>query len=439
MYDTVKGRRMLALTVVVRLNQIEVSHDNFIGFDESQRVSLENAQLFRGTIAKAFPNGAITWALSYGALTSELAHFKDILAYVKQCHFQYGDDVTYIPGGYFANAYSPIDKVNAEIDQALLLIEKLMGDGYKPKALIAGFLSSKNQQHLVDKHGIHVCQGTIWSQYAVDNQDGEGSVCYPYYPSKEHFCKPAQGKEDMIDCVCLDGWACDFVCARLEGHGWEHNSRMGVGPIETIMTYGTLVGVTEQMLTTACHFDDGFARNGFAFVPVIWELSLMHSYDADCAALGKWLQSVAARWPDAQMTTMADVGLSWRNENKDNSRFDYRFEALGTGIGASHRWLRVKWYMNSTFRLGLIHDRRDESTRVMDFTVYTDPAQEPESGATRRWSLMGRINQKGVREQDKPILLDEMDEEMITLIQSRGIDIDELPVFTGVTYPQKGV
>ena len=40
MYDTVKGRRMLALTVVVRLNQIEVSHDKFIGFDESQMVTL---------------------------------------------------------------------------------------------------------------------------------------------------------------------------------------------------------------------------------------------------------------------------------------------------------------------------------------------------------------------------------------------------------------
>ncbi len=41
--------------------------------------------------------------------------------------------------------------------------------------------------------------------------DGDGSICYPYYPSREHFCKPAQADSDFIDCVNLDGWTCDFL------------------------------------------------------------------------------------------------------------------------------------------------------------------------------------------------------------------------------------
>lgn len=436
MKNTVKGRRMLSLTSVIRLNQIEVSHDNFIGSDESNMISLDNARRFRNTVLSAFPHGAITWALSYGALTSDLPNFRETLDYVRFCHHAYGDDVTYIAGGYFANAYSSAEKVNAELDEGLALVEKLMGEGYKPKAVIAGFLSSVNQKHLVEKHGIHVCQGTIWSQYSIDNQDGDGSVCYPYYPSTEHYCKPAQSADDKIDCVCLDGWSCDFVCARYDGCDWTCNSRMGVGPIETIMTYGPDVGIAEQLMTTACHFDDGFARNGFAYVPDIWELSLLEHYDRECKCLDRWLHEIVKRWPDAEAVPMGDVGLAWRSDNPDNSAFDYRFMTTGTGIGGSSRWLRVKWYMNSTFRLGLIHDRRDKSTQVMDFTVYTDRAEEPVSGTTRSWSLMGRINQKGVRPQDKPIAISELDAETRALIESRGISIDELDEFEPVKYPQ---
>lgn len=426
---SLKGGRFLAITSIIRLNQIEVAHDRFIGNDEAEMVSLENARRFRDTIRAVYPEGAITWALSYGALTSARDNFRKLRQYVRECHALYGDDVTYIAGGFFANAYSPVGKVNRELDEALRLIEELMGPGYRPRSVIAGFLSSANQQHLAQRHDIHVCQGTIWSQYSIDNQDGDGSVCYPYYPSREHFCKPAQGPDDFIDCVCLDGWSCDFVCARENGADWECNSRMGVGPIETIMTYGDDVGVAEQLATTACHFDGGFARNGFAYVPVIWELSLMELHDRDCAALCDWLTRTRRRWPDSRLETMGDIGLMWRAENPDNSRFDYRFEMGGSGIGGSHRWLRVKWYMNSAFRLALTKDLRDGSVRVIDFTVYSDPAREPESGTTRSWSLMGRINQKGVRAQDRPIPVSALDAEARALITSRGIDLEELERF----------
>lgn len=51
------------------------------------------------------------------------------------------------------------------------------------------------------------------------------------------------GKSDFIDCVNLDGWTMDFICARRSGqtgHGIDgYNSRRGVGPIETYKGWGS--------------------------------------------------------------------------------------------------------------------------------------------------------------------------------------------------------
>jgi hypothetical protein len=153
-------------------------------------------------------------------------------------HNKYGDDITFIPGAYFANAYNTTEQVNKDLHDGLSRVSEIVGNGFRPQSVVAGFLSAANQEYLAEKEGIHVCQGNVWSQYAIDNQDGDGSVSYPYYPSKEHFCKPARGKDDFIDCVNLDGWTMDFLAARREGFADGFNSRMGVGPIETLGKYG---------------------------------------------------------------------------------------------------------------------------------------------------------------------------------------------------------
>ncbi|MFR1983375.1 MAG: DUF3863 domain-containing protein [Christensenellaceae bacterium] len=86
---------------------------------------------------------------------------------------------------------------------------------------------------------MHAAQGIYSASITLDNQDGEGSICYPYYPSKQHFCKPAQNAKDFIDCVNFDGWTVDFICASYCGCTPEgYNSRMGCGPIETLRPYG---------------------------------------------------------------------------------------------------------------------------------------------------------------------------------------------------------
>jgi hypothetical protein len=278
---------------------------------------------------------------------------------------------------------------------------------------VAGFLSAPNQQYLAEKEGIHVCQGNIWSQYAIDNQDGEGSVCYPFYPSKEHFCKPAQGKDDFIDCVNLDGWSMDFLAARREGFAGGFNSRMGAGPIETLGKYGKEKGLQEMLHTTSLNFDRGFELNQFGWVTNCWELSL----PIDVSGLTDWLAEIKKRWPDVKFITQGEFGLIWRNHYKENS-FNYRFEEKGSGIGGSDVNNEIRWFMNKTFRLAFLRNwQKNSPEMVIDFTRYDVKAKEPVSGSTRNWSFFGDINQKGIRPQDKPVMLKDLPTENKAVIK----------------------
>jgi len=394
------GNRFLTFNTVIRVNQIEVSRDKSIGQDERKLHTPDRVMKFRNAVAAAFPDARITWAFSWLALHDTSANYRQIRKVVIGYHYQYGDEITFIPGAYFANAYNSTDQVNKDMHDALALISTIVGHHYRPLSILAGFLSSKNQEYLAEKEGIHVCQGNIWSQYSIDNQDGDGSVSYPYYPSKEHFCKPAQGKNDFVDCVNLDGWTVDFLAARRAGFADGFNSRMGVGPIETIGKYGTKTGIEEMMHTTAIHFDEGFKLNGFAWVTNCWELSLPY----DVSDLNEWLNEIKKRWPDVKFITQGEFGMIWRRHYKKNN-FDYRFVETGSGIGGSDKGKRIRWFMNKDFRLGLLSGTDGSNQKVIDFTRYDLPAKEPRSGSTRNWSLLGEINQKGIRKQDKPVPL----------------------------------
>jgi hypothetical protein len=172
----------------------------------------------------------MTWAMSWLALNDIRQEYKDARRLVVSYHEQYGDEITFIPGGYFAPMYDSREHVRETIHKALRLISEMVGNGYRPQCLVAGFMDAEDQNFLATEEGIHVCQGQIWSQHGIDNGDGDGGICYPYYPSREHYLKPAQGAADLIDCVCLDGWTCDFLTARREGFQGGFNSRLGVGP-----------------------------------------------------------------------------------------------------------------------------------------------------------------------------------------------------------------
>ncbi|MDR1454533.1 MAG: DUF3863 domain-containing protein, partial [Tannerella sp.] len=82
-------------------------------------------------------------------------------------HEQYGDDVTFIPGSYFANAYNTVEQVNRDLHEGLALASEIVGNGFRPKSVVAGFLAAPNLQYLAEKEDVHVCQGTIWSQFSI--------------------------------------------------------------------------------------------------------------------------------------------------------------------------------------------------------------------------------------------------------------------------------
>jgi Domain of Unknown Function with PDB structure (DUF3863)/Domain of Unknown Function with PDB structure (DUF3864) len=421
--EQLNGHRFLTFNTVIRVNQIEVARDKNVGRDERHLHTPEKAIKFREAIEKGFPGSRITWAFSWLALHDTTTSYKIIRELVVGYHYRYGDEITFIPGAYFANAYNSTEQVNRDLHDGLKKVSEITGNGYRPKSVVAGFLSAKNQEYLATKEGIHVCQGNIWSQYAIDNQDGDGSVCYPYYPSKEHFCKPAQSKKDFIDCVNLDGWTMDFLSARREGFAKGFNSRMGVGPIETLGKYGIEIGLEEMLHTTAIHFDNGYKLNGFAWVTNCWELSLsdtgkdgVKSSDCDYEGLTRWLSGIRKRWPDVRFTTQGEFGLIWREQNKNNN-FNYRFSEKGSGIGGSDGDKEIDWYMNKKFRLAIIRDLETKEEKVIDFTPYDIKTKEPESGSSRNWTFFGDINQKQTRPQDKPIPLTSLSDEAQSIIK----------------------
>jgi hypothetical protein len=392
--------RFLTHVSVVRVNQIEVSTDHSIGLDEAADNRPEKIRSRRDAFARGCPDGGMTWAISWLALIDQRAEYAEARRLLASCHDKYGDEITFIPGGYFAPMYNTREQNRVTIHKALGMIGEMVGGGYRPQCLVAGYIDAENQRLLAEDEGIHVCQGEIWSQHGIDHGDGDGGICYPYYPSREHYLKPAQGKADFIDCVCLDGWTCDFLTARREGFKGGFNSRLGVGPIESVGHLGTVAGRKEMMDTTAMHFDSGHALNGFGWVTGIWEVSVGHDDD-----LAYWLQAVRDRWPETQVMTEGAFGLEWRKHTPNNDGLNYRFDAKGTGAPGSEKELEIQWFMNREFRLGLLSDwTRNETPMAIDFTRYDLKVEEPK-GLEREWSLMNVLNQKGTRPVDKPIRL----------------------------------
>jgi hypothetical protein len=392
--------RFLTHISVVRVNQIEVTPTRSIGEDEAADNRPERIRSRREAFARGCPNGKMTWAISWLALHDPRPQYQEARKLLASYHDRYGDEITFIPGGYFAPMYDTRDHIRQTIHDALAQISTMVGNRYRPQCLVAGFMDAENQRLLAADEGIHVCQGQIWSQHGIDHGDGDGGICYPYYPSREHYLKPAQNSADFIDCVCLDGWTCDFLTARRDGFEGHFNSRLGVGPIESVGNLGTTAGRKEMLSTTAVHFDRGHALNGFGWVTSIWETSIGHDDD-----LTWWLQAVRDRWPDTQVMTEGEFGLAWRAHNRNNAAINYRFDEKGTGAPGSESQLEIEWFMNRAFRLALLHDWTTNSPPMaIDFTRYDLPAHEPQA-LQREWSLMNVLNQKGTRPQDKPLRL----------------------------------
>jgi len=425
--DPLTGKRFVTLCIMIRTTPWEVSRDvKLHPRDEYDFHTLDYARSLREAFAKNNPDGRLTWGFTLNALEDQRDHFREIRDYVVQCKETFGDEVSYFPG-YFPAMYLPRERVNKEMTEAIQIISDFVGNGYRPKAIMGGFLSADSLQYLAEKEKIHTAHAVIWSQHAIDGGGADGSVSYPFYPSTGHFCKPAQGKNDFIDCVNLDGWTMDFICARRSGAtGHEitgFNSRRGIGPIETYKGWGLDLGHREVMHTMAIHFDKGFELNGFGWTTNIWEAQLLHEFGSDfiCSAMEMWVSDTKKRWPDTQFVTFGEFGELYRAQFASNEKMNYRFFERGSGLGDSYNNLEIKWFMNKEFRLATLRDWHfNTPEKIIDFTRYDLPAHEPAdpnpSSPQKDWSLMNRINQKGSRPQDIPVLLSELTDDELNLI-----------------------
>ncbi len=233
------GNRFVTLCIMIRTSPWEVSRDiKLHPRDEGEFHTLKIVRDLREIFFRNNPDGRLTWGFTFNALIDKRSNYVDIRKYAAECQHKYGDEVTYFPG-YFPALYLPREHVNKDMSEAVSIISDLVGNGYRPLSIMGGFLSADNMRHLAEEEDIHVAHGVIWSQHAIDGGGADGSPNYPYYPSKEHFCKPAQNKNDFIDCVNLDGWSVDFLNALISG-GIDGttvynggSSRRGVGPIES--------------------------------------------------------------------------------------------------------------------------------------------------------------------------------------------------------------
>ncbi len=211
----------------------------------------------------------------------------------------------------------------------------------------------------------------------------------------------------------------DFICARRSGSLGQkitgYNSRRGVGPLETYIGWGLDLGHREVMHTQSIHFDDGFQRNKFGWVTNIWEAEMVGEFGQVlvCSALERWVTDTKRRWPDTHFVTFGEYGEIWRKQYQTNEDWNYSFLERGSGLGDSYNNLEIEWFMNKHLRLALLRDWQTECPqRVIDFTRYDLPAHEPADPdplhPAKDWSLMNRNNQKGLRPQDKPVLLSEL-------------------------------
>ena len=145
------GNRFFTFNTVVRVNQIETSRDVTHGEDESSIHSPKEARIFRQTIEKNWPGARITWAFSWLALKDQRPNYRDLRKLIVSYHKKYGDEITFIPGGYFANMYNSRQQVSRDLHEGLQMVSDMVGDGYRPQSVIAGFLAAENLRYLAEE------------------------------------------------------------------------------------------------------------------------------------------------------------------------------------------------------------------------------------------------------------------------------------------------
>ena len=112
---------------IVRVNQIEVTPSRSIGQDEVADNSPDHIRSRREAFARGCPDGKMTWAISWLALHDSRQQYKDARRLLASYHDKYGDEITFIPGGYFAPMFDTREHNRTTIHKALQLVSNMVG------------------------------------------------------------------------------------------------------------------------------------------------------------------------------------------------------------------------------------------------------------------------------------------------------------------------
>ena len=149
----VTGHRFLTLNTVIRVNQIESGRHRNVGADEATIHTPKTVAAFRNAFTKGFPGAQVTWAFSWLALQDERPNYVAIRKQVVGYHEAYGDEITFIPGGFFAPMYNSRAQVNQDLKEALQRVRDMVGHGYRPMApgLVWAFSASARHRFTLMK------------------------------------------------------------------------------------------------------------------------------------------------------------------------------------------------------------------------------------------------------------------------------------------------
>ena len=374
--------------------------------DEADLHTPETVAAFRDAVAAGWPGAAITWSLSWRALHDERPNYRAIRQQMAAYHAQYGDDVTFIPGGYFANAYNTREQVNRDLHDGLAALPAVHGRGL-PAAERDRGLPGGGEPALPGRGRGHPRLPGQHLEPVLDRQPGRRRLDLLPLLSLDRALLQARPVARTTRSTASTSTAGRWTSSPRAGAGFDggFNSRMGVGPIETFGAYPPEVGLPQMLATTAVHFDDGFALNGFAWVTNCWEICLVTQIGRLEYLTGGWRTSGGAGRTPVRHAGGVRAALAQRTPRTTTAWTTGSIQA-GTGIGGSDRDREIRWFMNQQFRLALLRDCRGRRTRARDrLTRATTCPRASRRALTRQWSLMGAINQKQTRPQDRPVRL----------------------------------
>ncbi|MCX6624749.1 MAG: DUF3863 domain-containing protein, partial [Acidobacteria bacterium] len=130
------GNRFLTFNSVIRVNQIEVSREKNAGFDEYDFHDPAYVEKLRQSFEAGWPGARMTWAFSWRALQDRRPRYERIRQLIAGYQEKYGDEITFLPGAYFANAYNSRDQVNRDLHEGLELATRI--GGKRPRLIVAG-------------------------------------------------------------------------------------------------------------------------------------------------------------------------------------------------------------------------------------------------------------------------------------------------------------